>query len=369
MDIMKYDLEETITLLEKYSNARGISGYEDEVRGMIIDDLRDVADRVWRDSLGNIIAVKRGFSGHKFMVAAHMDEIGLLVRHIDKEGFLYFSPVGGWNDRILPAMRVSVRTRDGRWIPGVVGVKPPHLMSEEERKKVIEHKELYIDIGVSSREEALSLGVENGSPIVPEARFTRLAGYRVTGKAFDDRAGLVAGLIAFIEAEAEAIDFYFVVTVQEEVGLKGARTSAFSVKPDVALAIDVTTANDVPKVEEQDRVAILGKGPAIKIMDGRMGSGLIANKQVVDLLRLAAEEKKIPYQMEVLPGGTTDASIIQLSREGVPSGAISIPTRYIHSPVEVLDVRDLHNTALILEAFYNKLTPEWIEDVRESIIK
>jgi putative aminopeptidase FrvX len=366
LDITEEELEK---LLQKYSSANAISGYEDEVRDLLIEDLRDVSDRVWTDSLGNLIAVRRGYSGKKFMVAAHMDEIGLMVRHIDKNGFIYFATIGGWNDRILPAMRVRVRTRNGSWIPGVIGVKPPHLMEEEERKKVLEAKNLYIDIGAESREEVLKMGVETGSPIVADAPFTRLGGHRVSGKAFDDRAGLVVALASYRAANVSEIDFYFVATVQEEVGLKGARTSSFSISPDIALAVDVTTANDVPQVEEQDMVVKLGKGPAIKIVDGRSGSGLITNPGLLRKLKETAETEGIPYQAEVLPGGTTDASVIQLSREGVPSGAVSVPTRYIHSPVEVLDLRDLYNSVRLITAFYHRMEPKWIDELRERILK
>ncbi len=364
-----FDYEEYVKLLRKYSSVNGISGYEDEVRELVIEDVKDYADRVWVDSLGNVIAVKRGYGDRRFMLATHMDEIGLMVKHVNDNGFIYFTPVGGWNERILPAMRVKIRTRKGEWLPGVIGVKPPHLMTPDEQKKVIEMKKLFIDVGASSREEVVEMGIENGSPIVADVEFKQLGKNRVTGKAFDDRAGLVAGLLAFREVEPNSIDFYFVATVQEEVGLKGARTSAFDIKPHIALAIDVTTANDVPDVEEQETVAKLGKGPTIKIMDGRSGSGLITNPKLLEFLRKVAEKHGIPHQAEVLPGGTTDAAIIQLNREGVPSGTISIPTRYIHSPVEVLDVNDLVNTVRLLKAFYKELTPEWIDSVRERVIK
>ena len=364
-----FDYEEYVKLLRKYSSVNGISGYEDEVRDLVIDDLREVADRVWVDSIGNVIAVKKGYSGKKFMLSAHMDEIGLMIRYIADNGYLFFSPIGRWNDRILPAMNVRVRTKMGSWIPGVVGVKPPHLMEPEEQKKVIELKNLYIDIGASSRDEAVEMGVENGSPIVAEATFRRLGEHRVSGKAFDDRAGLATAILAFTEIDADSIDFYLVTTVQEEIGLKGARTSAFSIKPDVAIAVDVTTANDVPEVEDQDKVVYLGKGPAIKVMDGRFGSGLITNPRLLSFMKNAAEKHDVQYQLEVLPGGTTDAAVIQLSREGVPAGAVSVPTRYIHSPVEVLDLRDLIGTSRLLKSIYGELTPEWIDNIRERVVK
>lgn len=361
--------DEYISLLKKYSEANGPSGLEDEVRELLIEDLREVSDRLWVDSMGNVFALKKGFAGKKLMIAAHMDEISLIVKYIDEKGFIRFAPVGGWNERILPATRVKVRTSEGNWVPGVIGVKPPHLIPPEEEKKVIELSKLYIDVGASSREEVLNMGIEHGSRIVFDYSFKKLSGYRVTGKAFDDRSGLVAALKAFVEVEPKSVDIYFVATVQEEVGLKGARTAAFQISPDIALALDVTTANDVPEAEEHEQVAKLGKGPAIKIMDGRSGSGLITNPSVLKKLVEVAKAKGIPYQAEVLTGGTTDSSAIQLNKEGVPAGTISIPSRYIHSPVEVIDLKDLHYSTELLKAFYESLTPEWIDSIKERVIK
>jgi len=211
--------------------------------------------------------------------------------------------------------------------------------------------------------------VSVGSVVVVDAAVERLAGTRVTGKAFDDRAGLAAAVKAFQQAEAREVDFYLVATAQEEVGLKGARTSSFGIDPHVALAVDVTTANDVPGVEDQDVVVRVGAGPAIKVMDGKSGTGLITNPKVLELLRRAAERRGIPYQMEVLVGGTTDATAIQLAREGVPTGAVSIPTRYVHSPVELLDLADLYYAAKLVLAFYEDLAPEWLLEAKGRRLK
>ncbi|MEM4035350.1 MAG: M42 family metallopeptidase [Fervidicoccaceae archaeon] len=362
-------LGELFADLKRLSEIGGPSGYEDEVREAIVELLKDHADELYVDALGNVVAIKRGTGKRRLMLAAHMDEIGLMVRHIDDNGFIFFSPIGGWNERILPGTRVKVRTLDGRWIPGVVGSKPPHLMKEEERKQVVEIEKLYIDVGARSRSDAESLGIAKGSIVVVDAPVERLAGTRVTGKAFDDRAGLVVLARVFREIEPREVDVVAVATVQEEVGLKGARTSAFWVEPHVALAVDVTAANDLPGVEPQDAVAKLGQGPAIKIMDGRAGSGLISNPKLVELLRKTAKERGIPHQPEVLPGGTTDATAIQLNREGVPATTVSIPTRYIHSPVEVLDLEDLVNAIELVKAFYENLTIDLIDRIRGYRIK
>lgn len=359
--------EELFTLLKKLTELNGVSGFEDEVRGFVADYVKAYADEAFIDSLGNVIAVKRG-GEKRFMVAAHMDEIGLVVKFIDDKGYIRFTPVGGWNERILPGMRVKVKGKNG-WVPGVIGVKPPHLMKPEEAKQVIEMRDLYVDVGASSRDEVLGMGIESGSPIVIDAATTRLAGTRVTGKAFDDRSGLTVALRSFADSDPRDVSFVLVATVQEEVGLKGAKTSSYGISPDVALALDVTTANDVPGVDPQDAVVKLGAGPALKIMDGPAGRGMIANQRVLELLKRVAAERGIPVQAEVLPGGTTDASVIQLNKEGVPAGVISIPARYIHSGVEVLDLKDLENAYKLLMGFFESLTPAWIEGVKLQKLK
>lgn len=366
--VSKENVLETLRVL---SEAIGVSGNEDEVRNVVIDLLRDFADQIWIDTLGSVIAVKKGSKGTgKIMIAAHMDEIGLMISHIDKKGFIRVQPIGGWSPIILPGQRVIIVAENGRKIRGVVGSKPPHLMKPEEAKQVPELKDVFIDAGVQSREEAEKIGIKVGSVVVIERTVVKLGNENVvTGKAFDDRVGLATMIEAFREAEDFEPDLYAVATVQEEVGLKGARTSAFSISPDVALALDVTTANDVPGVDEKEYVAILGKGPAIKIMDGRSGSGLIAHPEVKNLLIKAAEEEKIPYQLEVLSGGTTDASIIALNKEGVPSGVISIPTRYIHSPVEVLHLDDVVHSVRLVNAFLKRVNIEWISKIKGVKIK
>ena len=353
--------EEFRSLLFRLADSFGVSGFEDDIRGLVIRELEPYADEVTVDRWGNVIAVKRGArGGPRVMWAAHMDEIGFLVRAIDDKGFLYLSPVGGWSDVILPGQRLRIRLDDGTIIRGVVGMKPPHLLSPEEQKQAPKLQKLFVDIGVRSREEAEKLGVRVGLPVDLDRRAVPLAGSRVTGKAFDDRVGLAVMIWAFRNYSGDAT-LYAVATVQEEVGLKGARIAAYRLSPDVAIALDVTTANDVPGVGPQDRVAELGKGPAIKVADGRGASGLIAHPRVFKLLVDTARSLGIPYQLEVLSGGTTDAAAIAFTREGVPAGVISIPARYIHSPVEVIDLEDAMNSARLLEEATRRVTREWLE--------
>jgi endoglucanase len=286
------------------------------------------------------------------MIAAHMDEIGLVVSHIDDEGFLRFVPVGGWFDQTILGQRVLIRTRDGRRIPGVVGSRPPHLMDAEDRKKMVKLKDMFVDCGAGDSEEAASLGLEVGCSMTIDRELRPLGKDLVTGKALDNRAGCVmmVAALGLLKGEKIRATIQAVGTVQEEVGLKGARTSAYGLTPDVAIATDVTIPGDHPGVTKNESHVVLGKGPSITIIDAG-GRGVIAPRAVVTWLRESAEKASIPYQLEVGNGGSTDATAISITKTGIPCSVVSVPTRYIHSPVEVLSLRDLeHGSALIAAA-------------------
>lgn len=354
--------ESLYNLLKRLVEAVGPSGFEDPVRDIVIDELKGYADSLWVDSLGNVIAVKKGSRGSaRLMIAGHMDEIGLIISYIDERGFLRFQPIGGVSERTLIGQRVVIRTSSGSIVRGVIGSKPPHIMKPEETKQIPEIKDLYIDIGVSSRAEAEKLGVTIGSVAVFERDLNTLGTSDVVaGKALDDRVGVVAMIEAFKAIDGNDVDVYAVATVQEEVGLKGARVAAYSITPHIALALDVTIASDVAGVSEQDWITQLGKGPAIKVVDGRAASGLIAHPAIRDKLIEIAKQYGIPYQLEVLHGGTTDASIIALNKEGVPAATVSIPTRYIHSPVEVVHLNDIVMSSRLTMLFATKISSEWV---------
>ncbi len=370
MVVNSFSKDEMFRLLKKFCEAVSPSGFEDEIRQRVIGELEPYADKLWIDAMGNVIAVKKGRGEGKLMLAAHMDEIGLMISAITKEGFLKFVPIGGWRDQILPGQRVLIKTLDGKVVRGVIGIKPPHVMKPEEAKQAIPMTEMFIDVGASSREEAEKMGITVGSVAVMDRDMQRLGNPdRVTGRAFDDRVGVAVMVAAFRMLEDIPVDVYAVATVQEEVGLKGARTAAFAIAPDLGLAIDVTVAADVPGVPEHDYITCIGKGPAIKVMDGRSGSGHIAHPAIRDLLIRTAKEEGIPYQLEVLPGGTTDASAMQLTREGIPVGTVSVPTRYIHSPVEVLSLEDAVNAARLVAGFAKRVNRAWIENVLKKTIK
>jgi endoglucanase len=362
--------QELFDLLKKLSEFISPSGFENDVREFVKDYFAKTADRVYIDALGNVIAVKKGSRGSgKIMIAGHMDEIGLFISHIDEKGFLRALPIGGVFERALIFQRVLIRTREGKIFRGVIGLKPPHIAKPEEARQVPELRELFIDVGAGSRAEVEKMGIRIGDVAVYDRDLVLLSQDRVSGKAIDDRVGLLVAMKSFEMIENNQADIYAVATVQEEVGLKGARTAAFSISPDAALALDVTIASDVPGTAEHEWFTQLGKGPAIKIADGRGASGLIANMEIVNKLIAIAQELNIPYQIEVAAGGTTDASAIQLNKEGVPAGVISIPARYIHSPVEVIDLNDVMNAIRLTKGFCEKSDPEWLSRLRGSQIK
>jgi len=334
-------------LLQRLSNAHGLSGSEGGVSEVIRCELEGCVDEVRTDAMGNLIAIKRG-DDLRIMLAAHMDEIGLMVKYIDDKGFLRFVTFGGWYTPTLHSQRVVIHGTKGP-LYGVVGAKPPHILTDEERKKELKVEDLFIDIGATSAADAAALGVEIGSPITIDREFRSLAHRRVTGKAFDNRAG-VAVLIRVLQQTDSPHTIYGVFTVQEEVGTKGAKASAYNLEPDCAIATDVTFPGDHPNIEKKDSSIEMGKGPCITISDAS-GRGLIADRKMVAWLKDAAGKRGIPYQLTVGRGGTTDATAIHLERGGIPSTCIEVPTRYIHSSVEVLDLGDLSAAIeLLIEA-------------------
>ncbi len=338
-------------LLKKLADAPGVSGFEDEVRDIMINELKDSVDKIEIDQLGNLIATRNGKpDGKKIMLAAHMDEIGLMIRYIDKNGFIKFSKIGGINDQMLLNQEVSIHTSNGI-VTGVIGSKPPHRMKEAERKKVIDYENMFIDIGVSDKEEAEKI-VKLGDPITIKQEFTEL-GKLYKGKALDNRIGCAVLVEVMKKAESDAT-IYGVGTVQEEVGLKGAKTAAFKLNPDMALALDVTIAGDHPGIKEEDAPAKTGKGPGIILTDAS-GRGLITHPKIKELLISVADEEEIPYQLEVSEGGTTDATAIHLTREGIPTGVISPPTRYIHTPVSVVAMEDVENAVKLILAVLERI--------------
>lgn len=340
-------MDELKQLLATFADAHGVSGYEGDVSSLLARALEPLVDRVSIDTMGNVIGTRDG-DGPTIMIAAHMDEIGAMVKYIDDKGFLRFVPLGGWYDQMLLGQRVFIHTETGR-VTGVIGSKPPHIMDEEDRKKPVRIKEMFIDIGATSADDAAALGVEIGSPVTIDRTLTILANDYVTGKAFDDRAGIVmmiAALQRLKDLDVPAT-IHAVGTVQEEVGLKGARTSAFGLDPDVAIVAEVTIPGDHPGVTKEQRHIEIGKGPVITIADAD-GRGVMVPPRVVNWLRRTGDRAGIAYQLDVGSGGTTDATGIHLTKTGIPAGVVSVCTRYIHSPIEVLSLSDLDQSAELI---------------------
>jgi endoglucanase len=337
--------------LEKLSNACGVTGREKEVRTLMIKLMKPFVDEIVVDKLENVIAIKKGKkSSPKVMLAAHMDEIGLMVKTITKEGFLQFAKMGGIDDRILLAQKMIVHTDNGP-LSGIIGSKPPHIQKEEERKKIVAFDELFIDIGAESREDADKMGVKIGDPISFDAKYAQIGKDVVIGKAFDDRVGCAIMIETLKTVGKSDCTICAVGTVQEEVGLRGAATAAFGIDPDIGIALDVTIAGDVPGVREFDTSVKMGKGPTLTVTD----AGLITHPKVLRLLLDVAKENKIPYQIETGLLGATDAARISLTRQGVPSGTVSVATRYIHSPFGMLSLKDAENAAKLTAAAIQKI--------------
>jgi endoglucanase len=329
-------------LLKKVILAAGISGYEGEIAGIMKGELEKTCETVMIDAAGNVIG-KKGKGKKKIMIAAHMDEIGLLVKHVTKEGFIHFIKIGGIDDRVLLSQRVVIKTKSGD-ITGIIGSKPPHLSKEEERKQPVKYEDMFIDIGAKSREEALAR-VSIGDQVILEPNAGVLNGSLCYGKAIDNRVGCY-GLLKIMEKVQAEAEVYAVATVQEEVGLKGARVSAFRLDPDFALALDTTIAGDTPGIKETESALKLGAGVAITIIEAG-GRGVLVSEKVKNLIVGAANDNKIPYQIDVIEGGMTDGAVIHISREGIPTGVLSIPTRYIHSSTGVFSTDDV-NAAVAL---------------------
>jgi putative aminopeptidase FrvX len=344
-------MPETPKLLEELLRAGAPSGYEGP------------AAAVWRsaasfaslasDGLGSSIA-RIGEKGPLLAVVGHIDEIGLVVTHIDEKGFLYFSPIGGWDPQILVGQRIEIRGKDGL-VPGVVGRKPIHLLEPDQRKKVVELKGLHIDIGAADRDEASEL-VRVGDPAVIAAEPVRLAGDRLISRSMDNRLGAYVALEALRRVDERGslnASFAAVAAVQEEIGLFGARTSAFEVQPDLAIAVDVTHATDAPGVDEKEVGSHpLGSGPVI-------GRGSTLSPKMFELLVEAAEDAGIEYSVGASGRGTsTDADVIQISRSGIATGLVSIPLRYMHSPVELVDLGDLEATVELIAAFAARVSDD-----------
>ncbi len=334
-----------VAFLERFLGTISPSGFETEAAAVWREEAARFAERTWVDLHGNAFASLNESGTPRVMLAGHMDEIGLMVSHVTDGGYLYVRPIGGWDGQILPGQRVWVRTKSGR-VLGVIGRKPIHLLDEEDRKRVVKVEDLWIDIGAKSKADALKR-VEVGDPVVLAHDPDRLSEDLLVARGVDDRIGafVVLEALRLLKQLRPKAAVFAVATVQEEIGLRGARTSAYGLDPTVGIAVDVCHTTDTPGTEGEKKKLgeiVLGKGPVL-------ARGPNINPKLYDLLEAAAKKARIPYQIEVAPGGTgTDANAIQLNRAGVATALVSIPNRYMHSPCEVVSLKDVENAAKLI---------------------
>lgn len=354
-------LDEQLQMLKDLTDAKGIPGNEREPREVMKRYIEPLADSIGYDGLGSLIAEKKGAEeGPRVLVAGHLDEVGFMISKIDDKGFLRFQTVGGWWSQVMLAQRVTIVTRDGRELTGVIGSKPPHILSADARKKPVDIKDMFIDIGASSKEEAMEWGVLPGDMAVPYFEFTVLNNPDyLLAKAWDNRIGcaIAIDVLRELKGEQHPNTVFSAGAVQEEIGLRGARTVAAKVKPDIGFAVDVGIAGDTPGVSSKEASGKMGDGPQIVLFDASM----VSHKGLRDLVVETAEQHGIPYQFETIPGGGTDAGSIHLANEGVPSLAICIPTRYIHSHAAMLHKKDYENAVRLIVEVIKKLDRETVD--------
>ncbi|MBN2542193.1 M42 family metallopeptidase [bacterium] len=342
--------KESFDFLKKLMDTISPSGFEDEARKLWGERTQKFADEVNNDILGNSIAVLNKGGNPKIMLAGHIDEVGFMVKYINKEGYIYFSTIGGLDPHIVPGQRVWIKAQKGR-VLGVIGRKPIHLIESDERKNVTKIEDLFIDIGAKDEKEAKSI-LQIGDPAVPAAGFDELNNDLGVSRGFDNKGGafVISETLRILSKSNPKASVYGVATVQEEIGLRGAKTSAYGVSPDIGIAVDLTFSTDYPSINKNKVGDIkIGKGPVI-------ARGPNINPKIFDLLVEVAKKEKIPYQIEGISRGTgTDANVIQLTKSGVATGLVSIPNRYMHSPVEIVSLKDLENVSKLLSAFVMRI--------------
>lgn len=355
-------LDETLTMLKDLTDAKGVPGHEKEVRDLMTDYISPYADEITTDKLGSLIAKKVGKAdGPKIMVAGHLDEVGFMVTRIDDNGFIYFQTVGGWWSQVMLAQRVTIMTADGD-ITGVIGSKPPHILSAEARKKPVDIKDMFIDIGASSKEEATQFGVKPGDSVVPYFEFTQMQNEKMLlAKAWDNRIGcaIAIDVLKQLKDTEHPNIVYGVGTVQEEVGLRGAKTATNLIEPDIGFGVDVGIAGDTPGVTAQEADSKLGEGPQIVLYDASM----VSHKGVREFIVNTAEEHNIPYQYTSMAGGGTDSGSIHLTANGVPALSITIATRYIHSHASILHRDDYENAVKLIVEAIKKLDQDKVKEI------
>lgn len=338
-----------ISLLDSICTVPGAPGFEQRIREFIIQEVTPLVDSVSTDAMGNVIAFKKGKEDKKVMIAAHMDEISFIVTHIDKEGFIRFHNLGGFDPKTLTAQRVIIHGTED--IIGVMGTKPIHVMKPEERKKMPESTDFFIDTGLEADE--VNKIVSIGDPVTRERSLIQM-GNCVNAKSLDNRVSVFILIEALRELKKKKLpyDTYAVFTVQEEIGLRGAVAASSGINPDFGINLDVTIAYDLPGAQDQEMVTKLRQGTAIKVLDG----STVCDYRMVRFMKECAEKAKIPYQLEVLPMGGTDTAALQRHANGGSiAGGISIPLRYLHQVIEMADIGDIEASIKLLKACLTKI--------------
>lgn len=350
----------TLELLKELTEAKGIPGYEGPVRSIVRKHLEPLG-KLSQDKIGSVICQAEGSAkAPKVMLAGHMDEIGFMVKHITKEGFIHFLPLGGWFDQVLLGQRVVIKTSEDE-VVGVIGAKPPHLLPADQRSKVVKKKDMYIDIGATSKEEVEEAGVRAGDPVIPRADFVSLAnGKTYLSKAFDDRVGvaLMVSSLEQLKSSSHPNTVYGVATVQEEVGVRGATTSVRAVNPDVAIVLESDIAGDVPGIKPEESSVKLGQGPTVMIYDARMIPNIMLRNYLMD----TAEEIEVPLQTSYVEGGATDGAAIHLHNTGVPTVVIGVAARHIHSDSSIIHRDDYDNAVKLLVEVLKRLDADKVAE-------
>lgn len=355
-------LNEKLTMLKELTDAKGISGNEREAREVMERYISPYATEVYTDNLGSLIAKKVGQEdGPKIMIAGHLDEVGFMVTRIDDNGFIYFQTIGGWWGQVMLAQRVTIVTANGD-ITGIIGSKPPHIMPAEARKKPVEIKDMFIDIGATSKEEAESFGVRPGDSAVPYFEFTQMKNEKLLlAKAWDNRIGCAIAIevLKHLKGEEHPNVVYGVGTVQEEVGLRGAKTATSVIKPDIGFAVDVGIAGDTPGISPKEADSKIGEGPQIVLFDASM----ISHKGVRDFVVGTADKNNIPYQYTTLAAGGTDSGSIHLTANGVPALSIGIASRYIHTHAAIIHQDDFDNAVKLIVEVIKGLDADKVKEI------
>ena len=339
-------------LLKELISIPGPCGYEHKVIAYLKERIEDKVDELHVNGLGTLIAVKRGaYPGPTVAVSAHTDEVGFIVKKIEANGLIRFEKLGGHDDRILLSQKVFVDSEKGKW-PGVIGTISAHMMKFDDPKLVRNHRQLYIDVGAADSDEVKEMGIRIGDPIVWDTPWTPSGLHRVYGHAFDDRAGCAVLVNAIERTDWDNVHgtLIAIFSTQEEVGLRGAHSAATEIRPDVVVAVDTTAVSDTPE-GMMDNTLKLGDGAGIKVMD----ASLVASKAAWQYLRSTADQAGIPYQLEIFTGIGTDAGALHMGYAGVPTTCISIPTRYAHSSIEMMDLQDFDDCGKLLIAFLERM--------------